>query len=70
MNIVFQLIYPSFQAMCDSDDDVPQLPADTLAVLHEFYAEQAEQKAKEGEAEGIPEEDWVRRGRFYIDGSG
>ena len=44
------------------DDDVPQLSADTLAVLQEFLSEK--KKEEEEAAEGIepakmPGEDWV-----------
>lgn len=32
--------------MSESDDEVPQLSADTLAALNEFYAEQTEEQRK------------------------
>lgn len=52
--------------MSDSEDDVPTLPADTLAVLQSFLKEQTEQKQREeaaaetGDVSGINlQEDWV-----------
>ena len=42
---------------CDSDDDVPTLPADTIAILQEFYQEQNEKSKKE--EQGEIDEDWV-----------
>ena len=42
---------------CDSDDDVPRLPADTLAILNEFYQEQNDNLKKE--EHGDIQEDWV-----------
>ena len=42
---------------CDSDDDVPTLPAYTLAILQEFYQEQNEKSKKEEQGEIV--EDWV-----------
>ena len=41
----------------DSDDDVPQLSADTLKALQEFYAENQDAPEK-------IDEDWVFRQRF------
>lgn len=41
----------------ESEDDVPRLPADTLAILKEFYREQNEKLKKE--EEGEIGEDWV-----------
>ena len=51
----------------DDDDDVPALPLDTLAILQEFYQEQAERQGFTLEANGGKitqgeidvEEDWV-----------
>ena len=40
--------------MSDSDDDMPQLSAQALAALQEFYAEQQETDENE------QKEDWVR----------
>ena len=41
----------------DSDDDVPRLPPDTLAILNEFYEKQNEKAKKE--EQGDIGEDWV-----------
>ena len=52
----------------ESDEDRPTLPADTLALLQEFYQEQADKASRESETDGtgatnrpgeMPEEDWV-----------
>lgn len=32
--------------MCDSDDDVPQLSAETFSALQEFYKEEEEKQKK------------------------
>jgi len=32
--------------MSDSEDEQPQLPADTLAILNEFYSEQADREER------------------------
>jgi len=32
--------------MCDSDDDTPQLSAETFAALQAFYSEKAEEEGK------------------------
>lgn len=51
--------------MSDSDDDVPQLSAETLAALQEFYAEQMNEAGQEQAVltdkytVGALEEDWV-----------
>lgn len=41
----------------DDEDDVPTLPADTLAILEDFYREQNEKREKE--EQGDIGEDWV-----------
>ena len=41
----------------DSDDDVPSLPPDAVAILNEFYKEQNEKAKKE--EQGDIGEDWV-----------
>ena len=52
--------------MSDSEDDVPALPADTLAALQSFYKDQTEQRTKlevaveQGDVSNINlQEDWV-----------
>lgn len=47
--------------MSDSDDDVPQLSAATLAALQEFYAE-SERTGQSSDkfCVGAVEEDWVQ----------
>ena len=52
--------------MADSDDDVPTLPADTLAALNAFYKEQDEEQKqneealKSGQIKDVTlQEDWV-----------
>ncbi|XP_077977382.1 EEF1A lysine methyltransferase 1-like [Glandiceps talaboti] len=60
--------------MSDSDDDVPQLPADTLAALQEFYAVQAEKEEQIKsmlagnvvEGTGVIDEDW-QLSQFWYD---
>lgn len=47
--------------MSDSDDDVPQLSAATLAALQEFYDEQKMDQGQDKNiySVGAVEEDWV-----------
>ncbi|CAH1229108.1 EEF1AKMT1 [Branchiostoma lanceolatum] len=59
---------------CESDEDVPQLPADTLAALQEFYTDQAArdrqlQEAIQGQDVGKVdlEEDWNLSQFWYSD---
>ncbi|KAI8498663.1 EEF1A lysine methyltransferase 1 [Branchiostoma belcheri] len=59
---------------CESDDDVPQLPADTLAVLQQFYTEQADRERQLQEAirqqdvgKVELEEDWNLSQFWYSD---
>uniref|UniRef100_A0A1I7XQQ8 RING-type E3 ubiquitin transferase n=1 Tax=Heterorhabditis bacteriophora TaxID=37862 RepID=A0A1I7XQQ8_HETBA len=44
--------------MADSDDDVPQLPADTLAVLEQFHEEQRKKAEMEMDGCGEIDENW------------
>ncbi|KAL4232652.1 EEF1A lysine methyltransferase 1 [Mactra antiquata] len=60
--------------MADSDDDIPQLPADTLAVLQQFYTEQANENQKLVEAvktgntaDITLQEDWQLSQFWYTD---
>lgn len=52
--------------MSDSDDDVPQLSAATLAALQEFYAESGRTGPEQNSIKtdkfcvGAVEEDWVQ----------
>ena len=48
-------IYNDVTISCDED---PKLPADTLAILNEFYQEQNENSRKE--EQGDIGEDWVK----------
>lgn len=45
----------------DSDDDVPQLSAEALAALQEFY--ESVDESKQGNGTAI-EENWVKRNTF------
>ncbi|KAJ8013071.1 hypothetical protein DPEC_G00049490 [Dallia pectoralis] len=61
-----------FKAMSDSDDDVPQLSAATLAALQEFYAEERDGLVPNSEPEdkfsvGAVEEDWRMSQFWYND---
>ncbi|ESO89112.1 hypothetical protein LOTGIDRAFT_210091 [Lottia gigantea] len=59
--------------MADSDDDVPQLSAQTLAMLQEFYTEQEEidkklEEAQQGNIDNFtPQEDWQLSQFWYND---
>uniref|UniRef100_A0A8C1TLB1 EEF1A lysine methyltransferase 1 n=1 Tax=Cyprinus carpio TaxID=7962 RepID=A0A8C1TLB1_CYPCA len=58
--------------MSDSDDDVPQLSAATLAALQEFYAESGSTGPEQNSIRtdkfcvGAVEEDWVHKHFFFI----
>lgn len=43
----------------DSDDDIPQLSAQTLAALQGFYDEQKQREVSASEENDAIDEDWV-----------
>ena len=51
--------------MSDSDDEVPQLSAETMAALQEFYSSQAKTQSSESESQGSNiSENWASTKSF------